>query len=92
MRRAATVGEMIASHHWREAFDRARDANRPFVESDLGRAFHAMLNAHARTWQLDGQEHPSDRAVKVAAERDEEAQRTFLTLMHRAIKTGSFKE
>lgn len=92
MRPAPTVGEIIASHHWREAFNAARAADKPFLDSPLGRAFLAMLSAHARTWQLDGQEHASDRAMKVAAERDEEAQRTFLTLMHRAIEAGTFKE
>ena len=85
MRRQQTVGEMIASHHWRDASDRARKADKQFMDTELGRAFHAMLNAHARMWQLDGQEHVSDRAMKVATERDDEAQRTFLTLMSRAI-------
>lgn len=90
MRKAMTVGETIANHHWRDAFSVARDANKPFADSNLGRAFNAMLNAHARAWELAGNEHASDRAIQAAEDRNDEAQRTFLTLMHRAIKTGSF--
>lgn len=88
MKKQMTVGEMIARHHWRDAWEKAREEHEVFRKSELGRAYYAMLNAHARTWRLDGDENASPRAIQIAADLDEEAQRTFLTIMNRAIDQG----
>ncbi len=82
-----TVGEIIASHHWRDARDRAKADTEPFENSHLGRAFRAMLNAHGAAWQRHGQEHVSDKALRSAWLRAEDAEQVFLTLLKRVIGT-----
>lgn len=85
MRAQKTVGEMIASHHWRDANDRARSAERAFLETDIGRAFLEFKNALGHAWQRDGQEHVSDKALRVAWQRADDAERMFMTHLNRAL-------
>lgn len=85
MRTQQTVGEMIANHHWRDARNRALSVDRAFLETDLGRAFQDFKNAFGYAWQRDGQEHTSDKALRVAWERADAAERIFMTHLNRAI-------
>ena len=85
-KKQTTVGEMIASHHWRDAFEIARAASAPFEASYLGRAFRAFVNAHGAAWQADGQERISDEKLRAVWERADDAERVFMTLLKRAIR------
>jgi len=80
-----TVGEMIADHHDDDALRRAVVDARQFADTELGRAFHSFKNALGAAWQKDCQDHISDKALRLAWAKAEEAERVLMTHMRRSL-------
>ena len=84
-RKQLTVGEMIASHHFRDALTRTRAEHAAFASTDVGRAFLDFENALAGYWQLDGQEHVSDKRLNAAADKADRARAVLRTHITRLM-------
>jgi hypothetical protein len=80
-----TVGEMIAAHHWRDAWPRAKREEQAFRNTLLGRALTHWENALAHAWQADCRESISDKALNAAWEREAQARLEFRSLLRIAM-------
>lgn len=54
---------------------------RGWNQTPLGKAFRKFENAHSRFWQMDGQDHISDRLLRNADEAQQTARRELLLLL-----------
>ncbi|MDE2097064.1 MAG: hypothetical protein KGL39_07445 [Patescibacteria group bacterium] len=75
--RPAPRGEEPAGDDWQKRA--AKECN--WRQTPIGAAFARFDNLLARYWQLDGQEHVSDRRLREAADAAEAARRDFLFLL-----------
>ena len=87
-RKFETVGEMVANLHWRDAAEVARKDAKEFQDTDVGRALLAFENTHFRVVQCDCQEHISDKSLRVAWDRFDEAHRTLVTHIKRLMESA----
>lgn len=81
-----TVGEMIAAHHWRDAWTRARLDEQVFRATPLGSSLTRWENALANAWQADCRENISDKALNAAWDKEEKARREFRTFLRLATE------
>ena len=80
-----SVGEMISDHHWRDAASAHRQEMKAFYETDLGRSINAFAHAIRESERVGNMDYPSDRALKRAADREDEAERTLRTMIRLAL-------
>lgn len=89
MRAQQSVGEQIANHHWRDAHETARRAQQAFEATELGAALRAFEHCIGDAWRIDTElgfmDGRSDKAAKRAWEKADEARRTLMTHLKRAI-------
>jgi len=84
-----SVGEMIASHHFHDALCRAREADKAFRATELGRAFTWFESAVGNAWRLDtelGFTDRGDKAAKRAWVNADQATQHFRVLLERLME------
>lgn len=85
MPKQMTVGEIISSHHWRDALLKARKDSEVFAATEVGRAMLDFENALAGYWRLDGLEHVSDKRLTAASDKADRARAVLRTHIARLL-------
>lgn len=82
----STVGEMIASLHFRDAISRAAEDSRAYGQTDIGRATRNLRSAIENACMLEAMDHVRLSKQEAAWDRVDECERTLRSVIDVAIR------